>query len=122
MGDFVDFLVDFDNYYLIYLEENCELFSVIYLKLCDVGYIDICLVIQYFDLEKQMFFVDCFIKGICLKCGIVDQYGDNCEVCGVIYVLIELKDLKLVIFGVILVFKELLYYFFKLLDFEVMFK
>ncbi len=30
-----------------------------------------------------MFLPDRFIKGTCPKCGAEDQYGDNCEVCGV---------------------------------------
>ena len=79
MGDFADFLVDFDNYHSTHSEENRELSSTIYLKLRDAGHIDTRPVTQYFDPEKQMFLADRFIKGTCPKCGTADQYGDNCE-------------------------------------------
>jgi methionyl-tRNA synthetase len=32
-----------------------------------------------------MFLPDRFIKGECPKCHALDQYGDNCEVCGAVY-------------------------------------
>lgn len=122
MGDFADFLVDFDNYHSTHSEENRELSSAIYLKLRDAGHIDTRPVTQYFDPEKQMFLADRFIKGTCPKCGTADQYGDNCEACGATYAPTELKDPKSAISGATPVLKESLHYFFKLPDFEAMLK
>ena len=120
MGDFADFLVDFDNYHSTHSEENRELSSAIYLKLRDAGHIDTRPVTQYFDPEKQMFLADRFIKGTCPKCGTADQYGDNCEACGATYSPTELKDPKSAISGATPVLKESLHYFFKLPDFQAM--
>lgn len=53
MGDFADFLVDFDNYHSTHSEENRELSSAIYLKLRDAGHIDTRPVTQYFRVEIQ---------------------------------------------------------------------
>ncbi len=120
MGDFADFLVEFDNYHSTHSEENRELSSAIYLKLRDAGHIATRPVTQYFDPEKQMFLADRFIKGTCPKCGTADQYGDNCEACGATYSPTELKDPKSAISGATPVLKESLHYFFKLPDFQAM--
>lgn len=114
--DFDSFGVLFDNFYLIDLDENCVLSEKIYFVLQEVGLIVECEIEQVYDLVKEMFLLDCFIKGECLKCYVKDQYGDNCEVCGLIYLLIELLNLYLVVFGVMLVCKILKYYFFCLFD------
>ena len=53
MGDFADFLVDFDNYHSTHSEENRELSSAIYLKLRDAGHIDTRPVTQYFDPKSR---------------------------------------------------------------------
>jgi methionyl-tRNA synthetase len=46
-----------------------------------------------------MFLPDRFIKGDCPKCGAVEQYGDNCEVCGATYSSTELNNAKSAISG-----------------------
>lgn len=117
--DFVVFGVVFDYYDLINLLVNKVLIEQFYVKLEVVGYISCCLVVQFYDLVKGMFLFDCYVKGICLNCGSFDQYGDNCEVCGVIYVLIDLKELCLVIFGVMLEMCDLEYFFFEVGYFDV---
>jgi hypothetical protein len=40
-----------------------------------------------------------FQKGDCPKCGAVEQYGDNCEVCGATYSSTELNNAKSAISG-----------------------
>jgi methionyl-tRNA synthetase len=53
-----------------------------------------------------MFLPDRFIKGDCPKCGAVDQYGDNCEVCGATYSSTELNNAKSAISGATPITKE----------------
>lgn len=119
-ADFVDFLVDFDNFHSTHSEENRELSSLIYTRLREAGHIATRSVTQYFDPEKGMFLADRFIKGTCPKCAAEDQYGDNCEKCGATYAPTELKDPKSAISGATPVLRDSQHFFFKLPDFQAM--
>ncbi|WP_040261023.1 methionine--tRNA ligase [Pseudomonas massiliensis] len=120
--DFADFLVAFDNFHSTHSQENRELSREIYLRLREAGHISTRSVTQYFDLEKQMFLADRFIKGTCPKCGTPDQYGDNCEKCGATYDPTDLKDPKSAISGATPVLRDSKHFFFKLPDFQTMLK
>jgi len=37
---------------------------------------------QLFDIEKEMFLPDRYVKGTCPSCGFNEAYGDQCEKCG----------------------------------------
>ena len=90
--DFAGFNISFDHYYSTHSDENRELASKIYLRLQEAGLIDVKTIAQLYDPVKNMFLPDRFIKGECPKCGALDQYGDNCEVCGATYSPTELKN------------------------------
>jgi len=121
-ADFADFNIRFDNYYSTHSEENRELASSIYLKLRDAGHIATRTIKQAYDPEAEMFLPDRCIKGTCPKCGAVDQYGDNCEVCGATYAPTELKNPVSAVSGATPVEKDSEQYFFKLSDFADMLK
>lgn len=70
--DFVGFNISYDNYYLMYSEENRQLLEFIYFRLKENGFIKNCIIFQLYDLEKGMFLLDCFVKGICSKCKFLD--------------------------------------------------
>jgi len=117
-ADLDDFHVDFSQYHSTHSEENREISELIYNRLNDSGYIKRKVISQAFDPEKEMFLPDRYIKGECPKCGIDDQYGDNCEACGATYSTTELKNAKSVISGVAPIEKDSEHYFFDLPQFE----
>lgn len=119
-ADFSDFSVAFDHFHTTHSEENRELACMIYERLRDAGHISKRTIKQAYDPEKQMFLPDRFILGECPKCGAVDQYGDNCEVCGAAYSPAELVNPVSAISGATPIEKESEHYFFKLADFEDM--
>src|SRR5690606_32988307 len=117
-ADFADFLIEFDNYHTTHSPENRELSELIYTRLRDNGHIVSRPVMQMYDPEAKMFLPDRYIKGTCPQCKTPDQYGDNCEACGMTYSPAELIDPVSVVTGATPVEKESLQYFFKLSDFE----
>lgn len=120
--DFADFQICFDNYYTTHSDENRDFASSIYLKLRDEGHITTRTIKQAYDPEAEMFLPDRFIRGTCPKCGVEDQYGDNCEVCGATYDPTDLIDPISAVSGTTPVEKDSEQYFFKLSDFSEMLK
>ena len=115
LRDFTGFHVGFDNYYSTDSEENKTLAQGIYRKLRDEArLIETKTIEQFYDPEKQMFLPDRFIKGECPKCHALDQYGDNCEVCGASYAPTDLINPYSAVSGAKPVRKESEHYFFKL--------
>ena len=114
------FKIGFDNYTGTHDDKNAELVSHIYLKLQERGHIDVRTIKQAYDEEKGMFLPDRYVKGICPKCKAVDQYGDNCEVCGSTYDTTDLIEPYSVLSGKPPIEKESEHYFFKVSDFEKM--
>ncbi len=112
--DFAGFHIAFDQYYSTHSEENRKRSREIYLANRDAGHITARPVRQLFDPEKGLFLADRFIKGECPKCGAKDQYGDSCEVCGVTYNAIELKNPFSTLSGAVPIEKESEHYFFQL--------
>lgn len=92
MRDFAAFGVDFDNFHSTHSEENRILSEMIYERCRDGGAIKRTTIQQLFDVEKGLFLADRYVKGECPKCGALDQYGDNCEVCSATYEAYELKN------------------------------
>ncbi len=121
-ADFAGFNVEFDHYHSTNSIENKELAEHIYLRLKDKGYISRKTISQYYDPEKEMFLPDRFVKGTCPKCKAVDQYGDNCEVCGATYSPTDLIDPKSAVSGATPVEKDTDHLFFELSQFEDMLK
>ena len=118
LRDFTGFHVAYDNYHSTHAAENREIVNEVYLKLRDAGFIERKTIAQYYDTAKEMFLPDRFIKGQCPKCGALDQYGDNCEVCGATYSPTDLINPVSAMSGTPPVHRESEHYFFKLSDCE----
>lgn len=117
-ADFADFSISFDHFHSTHSEENRMLSCMIYQRLCDGGHITKRMIKQAFDKQENMFLPDRFIRGTCPNCKAVDQYGDNCEVCGATYSPTDLHDSVSVISGTKPVERESEHYFFELADFS----
>ena len=113
------FHINFDNWHSTDAPENHELARQIYRDLRDNkdgSLIESRTIAQFFDPEKNMFLPDRFIKGECPKCHALDQYGDNCEVCGAVYAPTDLINPYSALSGATPVLKDSEHYFFKLSD------
>ncbi|ABA57481.1 methionyl-tRNA synthetase [Nitrosococcus oceani ATCC 19707] len=121
-ADFADFAISFDSYHSTHSAENRTLSETIYLRNRDKGHITTRIVRQAYDPVKGMFLPDRFIRGTCPRCDALDQYGDNCEVCGATYSPTELKEAISVLSGTPPIERESEHYFFKLNDFEPLLK
>ena len=117
-ADFKDFNIEFSQFHSTHSDENRYFSELIYSRLKESGFIKTRVISQAFDPEKEMFLPDRFIKGECPKCGVDDQYGDNCEVCGATYSTTELKNARSVVSGAVPVEKDSEHYFFDLPQFE----
>ncbi|MFY8135006.1 MAG: class I tRNA ligase family protein, partial [Aquimonas sp.] len=115
--DFAEFGVAFDHYHSTHSDENRALAEMIYGRI-QGEYIARRSIQQLFDPERQMFLPDRYIKGDCPKCGAVDQYGDNCEVCGATYAPTDLKNPRSVVSGAVPELRESEHHFFELPKFE----
>ena len=116
--DFKDFLVQHDNYHSTHSPENEHYSGLIYERLMDAGYIFTKEIEQLYDPEKQLFLADRFVKGTCPRCGIDDQYGDNCEACGATYDATELGDPRSVLSGAGPTLQSSTHHFFDLAQFK----
>ncbi|CAM2745183.1 methionine--tRNA ligase [Legionella worsleiensis] len=120
--DFKAFAIDYDCYHTTHSPENQVLASAIYERLQAGGDIVKKTIRQAFDPEKKMFLPDRYVKGTCPKCSALDQYGDNCEVCGATYSPTELIDAVSAISGAKPIEKDSEHYFFDLPKYEALLK
>ena len=116
-ADFAGFGIGFDNYHSTHSPENQAIANLIYMRLCDGGYITRRTVRQAYDPVKQMFLPDRFIRGKCPRCGAPDQYGDSCEVCGATYAPTDLIEPRSALTGAPPEFRDSEHLFFKLGEF-----
>ncbi|MDA8328536.1 MAG: methionine--tRNA ligase [Betaproteobacteria bacterium] len=116
LRDFTGFNVEYDNYHSTHSEENRILSSEVFVKLREAGLIERNTIEQYYDVSKDMFLADRFIKGQCPRCGAADQYGDGCEVCGATYSPTDLIQPISALSGTVPVRRLSEHYFFKLGD------
>ena len=116
--DFAQFHVAFDHYHSTHSSENRQLAELFYTRLKAAGHISTRTIQQFHDPVKAMFLPDRYIKGECPKCGAVDQYGDNCEVCGAAYSPTDLKNPYSVVSGAAPVMKDTEHFFFELSRFS----
>ena len=75
-----------------------------------------------FDVEKQMFLPDRFIKGECPRCGSSDEFGDACEACGATYNPTDLKNPVSQLSGKRPETRESDHYFFEFIKFLINFR
>ncbi|HEY8707616.1 MAG TPA: methionine--tRNA ligase, partial [Burkholderiaceae bacterium] len=108
------FHIGFDNWHSTDGPENHELAQDIYRALRKQGLIAERTIEQFYDPVKGMFLPDRYIKGECPKCGTKDQYGDNCDNCGAVYVPTDLKNPTSTLTGATPVMKSSEHYFFQL--------
>ncbi len=113
-ADFNGFHIGFDHYSSTHSEANRRYSELIYSRVRDAGGIAVRTISQLFDPEKELFLADRYVKGTCPKCGVDDQYGDNCEACGATYQASELKNPKSTLSGATPVLKDSEHLFFEL--------
>ena len=114
MTDFSGFQIGFDHYSSTHSDANKHYSELIYNRVKAAGGIAVRTISQLFDPEKQLFLADRYVKGQCPKCGVDDQYGDNCEACGATYQASELKQPKSTLSGATPVLKDSQHLFFEL--------
>ena len=84
--------INFANFYSTHSDENKKYSEFIYKCAKENKLISKSVVEQYFDETEKMFLSDRFIKGTCPKCDAENQHGDNCEVCGASYNVLDIKN------------------------------
>ena len=112
--DLTGFYIDYDNYYQTHSNENKQFSEAIFKILYNKGLIKEQTIQQLFDLDKQMFLADRFVKGECPHCHAPEQYGDNCEQCGATYTAIDLINPISTLSNSKPVIKDTTHYFFEL--------
>ncbi len=115
--DFADFGIGFDEYGSTHTDENRAYAELIYKRLRDGGHVERRVLELTFCEKDQRFLPDRFVRGICPKCGALDQYGDVCEVCKSTYAPTDLKEPRCAICGTPPVRRRSDNYFVKLSDF-----
>ena len=116
--DFEDFHIEFDNYYTTNSPENREFAEFIYGKMREGGHIAEREIEQFYCENDRMFLPDRFIKGVCPRCGALEQYGDSCEVCSSTYSPVELGSPFCSVCSETPVRKKSVHYFFTLADYS----
>jgi methionyl-tRNA synthetase len=97
--DFATFGISVDNYITTHDPENEELTTELYRRLAARGSIARKVIKQAYDVERQMFLPDRYVRGTCPHCGTPNQYGDSCESCGHTYSPLDLKDAVSILSG-----------------------
>ena len=118
MRDLESFNISHDNFHTTHSEENKYFSELIYNKAKESGFIESKQIEQLFDESAGLFLSDRYVKGTCPKCSAEDQYGDNCEICGVKYEAAELINPVSTISGQKPVVKTSEHVFFKLSKLE----
>lgn len=116
--DFLNFSISHDYYHSTHSIENKNLLKKIFFDLKKNKNIKEKSIFQFYDIKKNMFLPDRFIKGRCPKCSSFDQYGDHCEVCGSTYNSLELLNPYSIISNVPPKLKKTKHLFFNLPKFE----
>ena len=106
--------INFANFYTTHSDENRKFSENIYLEAKKNNLISKETIEQLYDENEKMFLSDRFIKGSCPKCGVEDQHGDNCSVCGASYDVLEIKDPISIVSGTTPVKKKSEHVFFDL--------
>lgn len=116
--DFTDFSIQFDHYGSTNSVENKNLCELFYERMKAKKYTHKKPIQQLYCEHDKMFLPDRFVKGTCPKCGALDQYGDNCDVCGGTHSPDELKNPGCSICGTLPTKKPSDHIFFKLNEFK----
>ncbi len=92
LADFGGFGIAFDHYGSTNSEENRAVCHEIWHALREADMIAERDVEQLYDVEKESFLADRFVRGTCPKCSAKNQPGDNCGNCGQTYAPADLID------------------------------
>ncbi|MCB1064576.1 MAG: methionine--tRNA ligase [Verrucomicrobiae bacterium] len=92
LADFGGFGIAFDHYGSTNSEETRQYCHEIWQALRDADMVAERDIEQLYDVEKQSFLADRFVRGTCPKCGAKNQPGDNCGSCGETYSPSDLID------------------------------
>ena len=92
LTDFGGFGIQFDNYGSTNSEENRHYCHKIWQSLREADMVVERDIEQLFDVEKESFLADRFVRGTCPNCGAGNQPGDNCGNCGATYAPADLVD------------------------------
>jgi len=106
--------INFANFYSTHSDENRKYSEYIYECAKNNNLISKANIEQYYDEKEEMFLSDRFIKGTCPKCGAEDQHGDNCDVCGASYNVLDVKNPISIISDTVPIKKESEHIFFDL--------
>ncbi len=106
--------INFANFYSTHSDENRKYSEYIYKCAKENNLISKSNIEQYYDEKEEMFLSDRFIKGTCPKCGAEDQHGDNCDVCGASYNVLDVKNPISIISDTVPIKKESEHIFFDL--------
>ncbi|QJC29783.1 methionine--tRNA ligase [Enterobacteriaceae endosymbiont of Plateumaris sericea] len=117
VSDFNNFNISYDNYHTTHSDENRLISRSIYLRLKKNKFIKTKIINQLYDDKYHMFLPDRFVKGTCPKCNSLNQYGDNCEVCGSTYSSIDLINPVSILSGTLPKLHATTHYFFDLPQF-----
>ncbi|QJC28892.1 methionine--tRNA ligase [Enterobacteriaceae endosymbiont of Plateumaris rustica] len=117
ISDFKKFNISYDNYYTTHSNENRLISNSIYLRLKEKNFIKKKIINQLYDEDYNIFLPDRFVKGTCPKCNSLNQYGDNCEVCGSTYNNIDLINPISILSNTIPKLRTTKHYFFDLPQF-----
>ncbi len=118
LRDFADFGVSFDAFHSTHSQENRDLSGSIYEALKARGEVIRRNVAGLYCEPCERFLPDRFVRGECPKCDALDQYGDNCEVCGATYEPTDLKKPACALCGVAPVSRSSEHLFFDLPRYE----
>ncbi len=99
LADFSRFGIAFDHYHSTHSPENQALVLRFYEALKKGHHLLTRRIRQMYDPEAGLFLPDRYIRGTCPRCGAMDQYGDNCEVCGASYSPSELVSPRSILSG-----------------------
>ena len=90
--DFAGFGIEFDNYGSTNSEESLKFCNEIWQSLREANMVVERDIDQLFDVGKEVFLADRFVRGTCPVCGSQDQPGDNCDKCNATYSPAELVN------------------------------
>ncbi|MCP5538855.1 MAG: methionine--tRNA ligase [Akkermansiaceae bacterium] len=90
--DFAGFDIDFTHYGSTNSPENREICHLIWKALRGADMVVEREIEQLYDVEKETFLADRFVRGACPRCKSPDQPGDNCGNCGATFSPADLID------------------------------
>jgi methionyl-tRNA synthetase len=112
--DFGRFDVVFDHFSITHSDTNRAVVEEVYRTLRAKGQIEDREIDGTWCETDQRFLPDRFVKGICPRCGVADQYGDVCEACKATYTPTDLKEPRCALCGKQPIIKKSTHVFFKL--------